>query len=105
MGRNRLGLGAGHVFVGLGSRGFVQSTRFLRQSSSARTGRRRAADRAARYVAMLSDYISPEERWVAHPNQDVVYGFGYAAVDDDPVERVDLAERLEHSHECRAVGL
>ena len=37
------------------------------------------------YVAMLSDYISPEERWVAHPNQDVVYGFGYAAVDDDPV--------------------
>ncbi|WP_339510123.1 DUF1254 domain-containing protein [Pseudomonas sp. RL_15y_Pfl2_60] len=37
------------------------------------------------YVAMLSNYISPEQRWVAHPNQDVVYGFGYAAVDDDPV--------------------
>jgi hypothetical protein len=37
------------------------------------------------YVAMLSGYIAPEERWVAHPNQDVVYGFGYGAVDKDPV--------------------
>ncbi|MDV8129121.1 DUF1214 domain-containing protein [Rhodococcus sp. IEGM 1304] len=37
------------------------------------------------YVAMLSHYIDPTERWVAHPNQDVVYGFGYGAVDDDPV--------------------
>lgn len=37
------------------------------------------------YIAMLSDYISPDQRWVADPNQDVVYGFGYAAVDDDPV--------------------
>ncbi|WP_415838506.1 DUF1254 domain-containing protein [Rahnella bruchi] len=37
------------------------------------------------YVAMLHGYISPMQRWVAHPNQDVVYGFGYGAVDDDPV--------------------
>ena len=37
------------------------------------------------YVAMLTDYIVPEQRWVAHPNQDVVYGFGYAAVDKDPI--------------------
>jgi hypothetical protein len=37
------------------------------------------------YVCMLTDYISPSQRWVAHPNQDVVYGFGYGAVDDDPV--------------------
>ncbi|NDZ95081.1 DUF1254 domain-containing protein [Streptomyces sp. SID6673] len=37
------------------------------------------------YVAMLSQYIDPSQRWVAHPNQDVVYGFGYGAVDDDPV--------------------
>jgi hypothetical protein len=37
------------------------------------------------YVSMLSGYISPEQRWVAHPNQDVVYGFGYGAVDKDPV--------------------
>jgi hypothetical protein len=37
------------------------------------------------YVGMLHGYISPAERWVAHPNQDVVYGFGYGAVDKDPV--------------------
>lgn len=37
------------------------------------------------YVAMLSQYIDPAQRWVAHPNQDVAYGFGYGAVDDDPV--------------------
>ncbi|QKN81107.1 DUF1254 domain-containing protein [Scandinavium goeteborgense] len=37
------------------------------------------------YVSMLHGYISPMQRWVAHPNQDVVYGFGYGAVDDDPV--------------------
>jgi hypothetical protein len=37
------------------------------------------------YVSMLTQYISPEQRWVAHPNQDVVYGFGYAAVDKDPI--------------------
>jgi hypothetical protein len=37
------------------------------------------------YVSMLTDYITPEQRFVAHPNQDVVYGFGFAAVDKDPV--------------------
>ncbi|WP_445165635.1 DUF1254 domain-containing protein [Mycolicibacterium sp. Dal123E01] len=37
------------------------------------------------FVAMLSHYIDPAQRWVAHPNQDVVYGFGYGAVDSDPV--------------------
>lgn len=37
------------------------------------------------YVSMLTDYISPEQRWIAHPNQDVVYGFGYGATDDDPM--------------------
>ncbi|WP_198037055.1 DUF1254 domain-containing protein [Nocardia sp. BMG51109] len=37
------------------------------------------------HVAMLSRYIDPSQRWVAHPNQDVVYGFGYGAVDRDPV--------------------
>lgn len=34
---------------------------------------------------MLTGYVDPSQRWVAHPNQDVVYGFGYGAVDDDPV--------------------
>ncbi|MBY8856740.1 DUF1214 domain-containing protein [Nocardia sp. CA2R105] len=37
------------------------------------------------HTAMLTGYIDPAQRWVAHPNQDVVYGFGYGAVDDDPV--------------------
>jgi hypothetical protein len=37
------------------------------------------------YVSMLLDYIVPEQRWVAHPNQDVVYGFGFGAVDKEPL--------------------
>ena len=35
--------------------------------------------------AMLTDYIAPEQRNVACPNQDVVYGAGYAALDISPV--------------------
>ena len=37
------------------------------------------------YVSMLTDYISPSQRFVAHPNQDVVYGFGFSAVDEEPI--------------------
>lgn len=37
------------------------------------------------YITMLTGYIAPEERFVTCPNQDVVYGFGFAAVDKDPV--------------------
>ena len=36
-------------------------------------------------LGMLSDYIAPEERIVACPNQDVVYGAGSAALDVSPV--------------------
>lgn len=36
-------------------------------------------------LAMLSDYVAPEERMVACPNQDVVYGFGLLALDESPV--------------------
>ena len=36
-------------------------------------------------LAMLTDYISPEERSVACPNQDVVYGTGFFDLDDAPV--------------------
>ena len=36
-------------------------------------------------LGMLSDYIAPEERIVACPNQDVVYGAGSAALDISPV--------------------
>jgi hypothetical protein len=36
-------------------------------------------------VAMLTDYINPDERLVACPNQDVVYGAGSIALDISPV--------------------
>ena len=36
-------------------------------------------------VAMLTDYISPDETFVTCPNQDVVYGAGYFALNKDPV--------------------
>jgi hypothetical protein len=34
---------------------------------------------------MLTDYIEPDERIVACPNQDVVYGGGFLALDASPV--------------------
>ena len=37
------------------------------------------------YIGMLTGYISPKEHFVTCPNQDVVYGFGFAAVDKEPV--------------------
>jgi hypothetical protein len=36
-------------------------------------------------LGMLTDYIVPEERVVACPNQDVVYGIGALALDQSPV--------------------
>src|SRR5262249_19593071 len=36
-------------------------------------------------IAMLVDYIAPEETFVACPNQDVVYGNGFFALDAEPV--------------------
>ncbi len=36
-------------------------------------------------LEMLTDYIEPEERVVACPNQDVVYGMGVLALDVSPV--------------------
>jgi hypothetical protein len=36
-------------------------------------------------LAMLSDYVAPEERQVACPNQDVVYGGGMMALDQSAV--------------------
>ncbi|WP_336487034.1 DUF1254 domain-containing protein [Methylobacterium nigriterrae] len=36
-------------------------------------------------LAMLHDYIEPEQRWVACPNQGVVYGGAVAALDETPV--------------------
>src|SRR5262249_39538027 len=37
------------------------------------------------WLGMLTNYIEPEERLVACPNQDVVYGAGSLALDISPV--------------------
>src|SRR5271170_5024252 len=39
----------------------------------------------ANQLCMLRDYIEPQERLVACPNQDVVYGFGILSLDKGPV--------------------
>lgn len=36
-------------------------------------------------IAMLSDYIKPQETFVTCPNQDVVYGLGFFDLDREPV--------------------
>ncbi len=36
-------------------------------------------------LCMMSDYITPAERYVACPNQDVVYGFGIGMLNESPV--------------------
>jgi hypothetical protein len=47
-------------------------------------------------LSMLHDYVAPEQRWVACPNQDVVYGAGIAALDRSPVviQVPDFGERF-----------
>ena len=47
-------------------------------------------------LGMLSDYIVPEERIVACPNQDVVYGAGALAFDQSPavIQVPDFGERF-----------
>lgn len=46
-------------------------------------------------LAMLADYIPPDQKFVACPNQDVVYGFGMLALDRSPVviQVPDFGER------------
>lgn len=36
-------------------------------------------------IAMLTDYLSPAQTFIACPNQDVVYGVGFFALDKEPV--------------------
>ncbi len=36
-------------------------------------------------IAMLNNYIKPDQSFIACPNQDVVYGLGFFALDDQPV--------------------
>jgi hypothetical protein len=47
-------------------------------------------------LAMLTDYVDPDERLVACPNQDVVYGVGLLALDISPVviQVPDFGERF-----------
>lgn len=48
------------------------------------------------YLGMLTDYIEPEERIVASPNQDVVYGAGSLALDVSPavIQVPDFGDRF-----------
>jgi hypothetical protein len=39
----------------------------------------------AGYNSMLTDYLDPAERFIVTPNQDVVYGAGFTALDKEPV--------------------
>jgi hypothetical protein len=47
-------------------------------------------------IAMLVDYIAPEETFVTCPNQDVVYGNGFFSLDVEPVviQVPDFGERF-----------
>jgi hypothetical protein len=47
-------------------------------------------------VTMLTDYVSPEQRAVACPNQDVAYGFGASQLDQGPLvlQVPDFGERF-----------
>jgi hypothetical protein len=36
-------------------------------------------------IGMLNDYIAPDQTFIACPNQDVVYGLGFFALDEEPV--------------------
>jgi hypothetical protein len=50
----------------------------------------------ANRLVMLTDYVNPEERAIACPNQDVVYGIGALALDISPVviQVPDFGERF-----------
>ena len=45
---------------------------------------------------MLTDYVKPEETFIVCPNQDVVYGTGFAALDKEPtvVQVPDFGDRF-----------
>ena len=55
-------------------------------------------------LTMLTDYIEPEERAVACPNQDVVYDNSVLALDQSPVviQVPDFGERLGISSRRRS---
>ncbi len=47
-------------------------------------------------LCMLADYVTPAERYVACPNQDVVYGFGIGMLNESPIvlQVPDFGERF-----------
>ncbi|WP_313349776.1 DUF1254 domain-containing protein, partial [Paracoccus sp. (in: a-proteobacteria)] len=47
-------------------------------------------------IAMLHDYINPDQRAVACPNQDVVYGLGFFDLDSEPavIQVPDFGDRF-----------
>ncbi|PZQ46886.1 MAG: hypothetical protein DI556_19180 [Rhodovulum sulfidophilum] len=47
-------------------------------------------------IAMLNDYINPDQRAVACPNQDVVYGLGFFDLDAEPavIQVPDFGDRF-----------
>lgn len=47
-------------------------------------------------LTMVTDYVPPKQRDVAHPNQDVVYGFGVLSLDKGPavVQVPDFGDRF-----------
>jgi hypothetical protein len=47
-------------------------------------------------ICMLTDYISADQRFVTCSNQDVVYGFGFGSLDEQPVvvQVPDFGERF-----------
>ncbi|RAI03534.1 hypothetical protein DLJ53_03310 [Acuticoccus sediminis] len=47
-------------------------------------------------IAMLHDYIAPNQRFIACPNQDVVYGLGFFDLDTEPVviQAPDFGDRF-----------
>jgi hypothetical protein len=47
-------------------------------------------------IGVLHDYVTPDQKFVACPNQDVVYGFGILSLDREPVivQVPDFGERF-----------
>jgi hypothetical protein len=48
------------------------------------------------HIGMLTDYVTPDQKFVACPNQDVVYGFGILSLDLEPavVQVPEMGDRF-----------
>ena len=73
--------------MGLAPHGSTIATGALRFQRSRSQGGWAACCRSRRPATSrcCTDYIRPDQRFVTCPNQDVVYGFGFAAVDKEPI--------------------